>query len=127
MSNIKDRLNKDLKWIVETLKTDQYTIYGAISKLENCMIFIISKDGFRFGSLAISVPSIRNENSHYPSSTTIPIIFGKKNEILSRALSERVCYKTNQLVISIVNIDEKNQNMVKDCITLINKLLDKIK
>ena len=78
-------------------------------------------------SLSISIPSKFQVDGGGSTSTSIPVAFGRKNELISKALGERISQKTNQMVISIVNIDEKNRELIQDCIKLIDRILDKIK
>ena len=116
-----------IKWISESIIRDDYSLNAAITKLENGLLFIISSNGYKFGSLSISIPFKFQVDGGGSTSTTIPVTLGTKNELISKALGERISHKTNQMVISIVNIDEKNKNIIKDCIKLIESILDQLK
>ncbi|MHA1269529.1 MAG: hypothetical protein ACTSPY_07045 [Candidatus Helarchaeota archaeon] len=124
MSSPKNNL---LNWISNSIKVNNTVLYAAITQLENAIIFILSNDGYKFGTLSISVPTKYQGEGGLSSSMVLPLAFGKKNELISKALGERISYKTNQMVISIVNLDESNQEMMKECIKLIDSLLEKMK
>ena len=123
-------MNKDdnikIRWITETIKTDEYSLNAAITKLENGLLLIISENEYKLGSISISIPHKFQVGGESSTSTTIPIAFGKKNELISKALGQRLSHKTNSMVISIINIDEKNQKMIKDCAKLMDNILEKI-
>ncbi|MBD3229431.1 MAG: hypothetical protein GF329_14700 [Candidatus Lokiarchaeota archaeon] len=116
-----------IEWISETIERDDYKLFAAITKLENGLIFILSSKGFKFGTLSISVPHKFQVNGDRTSSTAIPIAFGKKNDLITKALGERVSQITNQMVLAIVNIDQENKDLVKDSMIIINKLIEKLR
>jgi hypothetical protein len=118
--------NIKIRWITESIHKDEYSLNAAITKLENGLLLIISENEYKLGSISISIPHKFQVGGESSTSTTIPIAFGKKNELISKALGQRLSHKTNSMVISIINIDEKNQKMIKDCAKLMDKILEKM-
>ncbi|MHA1229269.1 MAG: hypothetical protein ACTSRP_08695 [Candidatus Helarchaeota archaeon] len=119
--------SNELKWYIGSIKKDNYTINAAMTKLDNAIIFVLSTNGYKFGSLSIALPSKYRIGIESFSSPIAPISFGRKNELITKAIGERISYKTNQLVISMVNIDFSEKEIYKECNKLIDELLSQMK
>ncbi|MHA1311229.1 MAG: hypothetical protein ACTSQO_09895 [Candidatus Helarchaeota archaeon] len=123
---MKDFNLQSLKWTSDSIKKENYSLNAAITKLENALIFILSKNSFKLGLLTISIPSKFQVGDSRISSTTIPLAFGGKDELISKAFGEKISHKTNLPVISIVNIGDYNKEMINDCMELIDRLLENL-
>jgi len=121
MSNNKN----DINWITESIQKDDYILNAAITKLDTGFIFLLSSDGYKFGSISVSIPFKFQVDSAGANSAIIPMAFSGKNEILAKAFGERIAQKTNQFVMVIINVDESKKDILKESIRLIDILVDK--
>jgi hypothetical protein len=88
----------ELEWYSRQESIDENPLTAFISELENGLFMVISDKGARLGTIAIGLPISSIQNSINTSS--MPIVFGIKHDILTRAIAERVAHHSQKIVIA---------------------------
>ncbi|MHA1276625.1 MAG: hypothetical protein ACTSQI_01255 [Candidatus Helarchaeota archaeon] len=88
----------ELEWYSrhENIGENPLNIY--ISELENGVFMVLSDKGARIGTIAIGIPTSSLKNRINISS--MPIVFGIKHDLLTRAIAERVALVCQKIVIA---------------------------
>lgn len=93
-------------------------LVGLLILVKNGALILISEKEYLLGTLAISIPPMLNSNKSL--SHLLPI-FGFKNEILAKTISEKISSKIKKITVASINVkDEKSKDSV---LKLVNKML----
>ena len=76
---------------------------------KNGLIIFLTDSEEKFGTIGIGVPVFSQISSS--GSSTSPIVFGIKNELIVKSIASKIAQLTKKIVILIINISEEN---VKD-------------
>lgn len=87
-------------WFSRKEREKENPIEVYISEFSNGLLFILSDKGPRLGTISIGTPMPLPGDRINTSS--IPIVFGIRNELISRAIAERVARASTKMVIASV-------------------------
>ncbi len=88
----------ELDWYSRQESVGENPLTAFISELDNGIFMVISDKGARLGTIAIGLPTSSVQNRINTSS--MPIVFGIKHDILTRAIAERVAHHCQKIVIA---------------------------
>ncbi len=86
-----------MEWYSRLEKNQKNPLIIFISELENGIILVVSDRGPRLGTIALGVPTLLPHDRINISS--MPIVFGIRNDLLTRAIAERVASLCKKIVI----------------------------
>jgi len=93
-------------WFSRKEREKENPIEVYISEFTNGLLFILSDKGPRLGTIAIGTPmSLPGDRINTAS---IPIVFGIRNEIIARAVAERVARASSKMVIASVYLSTES-------------------
>ena len=119
-----DNDNNNLNWSKEEIATpDNSKIMIYLTEFKNASLIFLTDSDNKMGTIAIAVPMKLNSVNRI-SSSTIPLMFGVKNEFITRAIAEKVANKTNRLSIAITNFTSNIKDHYKILFDVINKILN---
>ena len=96
-------------WFSRKEKNVENPIEVYISETANGLIFLLSDKGPRLGTIAIGTPTpLLGDRIN---SASIPIVFGIRNELLSRAIAERVSSACSKIVIASVYLSNETAEL----------------
>lgn len=108
---VKKMEHAGLVWFSRKEKAQDNPIEVHISEITNGLIFILSDKGPRLGTIAIGTPMpLLGDRINTAS---IPIVFGLRNEILSRAIAERVAHACSKMVIASVYLSNESAELAQ--------------
>ncbi|MHA1301013.1 MAG: hypothetical protein ACTSO9_16455 [Candidatus Helarchaeota archaeon] len=117
--------NNEFKWLREEIITPENAkIIVLLSRFENANLIFLTDRDYRIGTIAIAVPIKLNSAKHV-SSSTIPLMFGVKHELITKAIAEKVANTTNKLSIAITNFYNDIKDNFKIIFEVINKILNR--
>jgi len=100
-----------LVWFSRKEEAQENPIEVHISEINNGLIFLLSDKGPRLGTIAIGTPvPLPGDRINTAS---IPIVFGLRNEILSRAIAERVARVCSKMVIASVYLSTESAELAQ--------------
>lgn len=116
----------NLIWFKEEVSTpDNLKITLFFTKFENAIIVFLTDKDIKIGTIAIAVPTKINSINKINSSI-IPFMFGVKNELITRAIAEKVSKQTNRLSIIITNLVSDSKDYYSSLFGVIGKMLSKL-
>lgn len=92
--------NSEIKWYSRREESEENPLTVYITELENGILLLITDKGPRIGTIAIGIPNPAVKSRAHTSS--IPIVFGIRNELFSRAIAERTAHICQKIVIASV-------------------------
>ncbi|MFX1294694.1 MAG: hypothetical protein ACFFD2_07550 [Promethearchaeota archaeon] len=98
--------SSEVKWFSRCEKDQEKPLTVFITELENGVFLVISDKGPRLGTIAIGIPTPLVKLRVNISS--MPIIFGIKNDLLTRAIAERVAHYFQKIVIVSTFLTEES-------------------
>lgn len=102
---------KTLEWVSWREKTEDKSLTLHISEIENGLFLIISDKGPRIGTIAMGIPSTSVMSR--VSTSSVPIVFGIRNELFSRAIAERVAHISKKIVIASVFLSDTTPELAQ--------------
>ncbi|MFX1451786.1 MAG: hypothetical protein ACFFCM_13135 [Promethearchaeota archaeon] len=116
----------DLFWIKEEKKiSHNQTITAYLTEFNNGVIIFLTDKNLKIGTLAIALP-MKLDQLNQIGSSSIPLMFGVKNELITRAIAEKVAKSTNKLSIAITNFLSDLKDYYNSLFELINNLLNRL-
>ena len=111
----------ELKWYAWKEKDQENPFVVFITELENGMLIILSDKGARIGTIALGIPSplVKGRSS----TSSMPIVFGIRNELLSRAISERIAQRCEKIVIASVYMTEDSTKFAQRALQCAEKAI----
>jgi hypothetical protein len=103
--------NPKIEWYSWKEKNQKAPLMAFITELENGILIIISDTGARIGTIAIGTSTQLIESRINTSS--IPIVFGIRNELLARAVAERVAHQCQKIVIASVYLKDESSELAQ--------------
>ncbi|NVM55075.1 MAG: hypothetical protein HWN66_15325 [Candidatus Helarchaeota archaeon] len=103
--------NNEVEWTVWREENQDNPLELYITELENGMLLIISDKGPRIGTIAMGIPNPSIKSRINTSS--IPIVFGIRNELFSRAIAERVAHICQKLVIASIFLSNESPELAQ--------------
>ncbi|MHA1381139.1 MAG: proteasome assembly chaperone 4 family protein [Candidatus Helarchaeota archaeon] len=114
-----------LNWSREEILAPNNTKISAFfTKFKNANLIFLTDNDNKIGTIAIAVPIKLNSTSQITTSS-VPLIFGVKNELITKAIAEKVANITNKLSIAITNFVSKIEENYKSLFKIIEKILKK--
>ena len=101
----------EIEWYVWKEKDQKSPLTVFLTELENGILIIISDTRARIGTVAIGISSQLVESRTNTSS--IPIVFGIRNELLARAIAERVAHQCQKIVIASVYLKDESSELAQ--------------
>lgn len=100
-------------------------------------VAIYEKKNMKLGTTALSLPVTTNTESKHTISVnekipfnrkgiTTATVIGSRNEIITKALAEKITLSTNGLVYLSVNFQEDNKEFFNEAMKLVEKFIEKI-
>ncbi len=118
--------HKGLNWLKEEkFISNNIKITGFLTEFNNGVMIFITDNDYKIGSIAISVP-IKLDNLNQINSSTIPLMFGVRNELITRAIAEKIAKTKNTLSIAITNFASDIKDHYNSLFEVVNKLLNRI-
>ena len=93
-------------WFSRKEREKENPIEVYITEFMNGLLFILSDKGPRLGTIAIGTPMPLPGDRVNTSS--IPIVFGIRNELIARAIAERVARASSKMVIASVYLSAES-------------------
>ena len=94
-----------MKWIKKEIEeNEKFRVF--FTEFINGLIIFLSDSENKFGTIGIGVP-LSPQISNRGSSTS-PIVFGIKNELIVKSIASKIAQATKKIVILIINISEEN-------------------
>ena len=103
--------NHGLNWYSRREENKEDPLELFITELENGILLIISDKGPRIGTIAMGIPNPKIKSRIDTSS--VPIVFGIRNELFSRAIAERVAHISHKLVIASVFLSDESPELAQ--------------
>ncbi len=100
-----------IKWHWWREKDQKNPLILYLTELENGIILIISDRGVRIGTIAMGIPNSSIKSRINTSS--IPIVFGVRNELFSRAIAERIAHICQKIVIANVFLSDESPELAR--------------
>ncbi|NVM04229.1 MAG: hypothetical protein HWN67_18000 [Candidatus Helarchaeota archaeon] len=123
--NVNNERN-DLNWLKEEkFISDNTKIIAFLTEFNNGVMIFLTDKNYRIGTIAIAVP-MKLDNLNQINSSTIPLMFGVRNELITRAIAEKIAKTTNKLSIAITNFASDIKNHYNSLFDVINKLLNRM-
>jgi len=91
--------------------------------VKNGVFVIVSENVYLLGTLAISIPATSKTDKSF--SYSLPV-FGARNELLARTLSERVSTKLNKVAVVTVNIKNETDELRFSAFKAVDSLISNI-
>ncbi|MHA1835564.1 MAG: hypothetical protein ACTSYQ_01350 [Candidatus Odinarchaeia archaeon] len=98
-------------------------IKGLVLIVENGIFILISQGTYKLGTTALALPVKSDEGFMVSYGTQV---FGVRNEVLAKSISERIANKKNKMVIASVMIKEEKPDLIDKILKLVNRLSVKI-
>ena len=103
--------NHRLNWYSRREENQKDPLQLFITELENGILLIISDKGPRIGTIAMGIPNPKIKSRIDTSS--VPIVFGFRNELFSRAIAERVAHIAQKIVIASVFLTDESPELAQ--------------
>lgn len=103
--------NSGLKWYSRREEKEKNPLNLFITELENGLIILITDKGPRIGTIAMGIPNPAVKSRTDTSS--IPIVFGIRNELFSRAIAERTAHICQKIVIASVFLSSETPELAQ--------------
>ncbi|NHK31081.1 MAG: hypothetical protein FK730_06995 [Asgard group archaeon] len=128
---ISDNNKRILEFIGENLQLT------ALAFQNGYFVAISEKIDMKLGTTAISLPistdlgtrqapSAKEQISFERKGITTATVIGSRNEIITRALAEKITLSTNSLVYLSVNFQENNEELFNEALMLVDSFIKKI-
>jgi hypothetical protein len=116
---VKEMEQAGIVWFSRKEREQENPIEVYISEINNGLIFILSDKGPRLGTIAIGTPMPLPGDRI--NTASIPIVFGIRNELLSRAIAERVARACSKLVIASVYLSNESAELAQHSLQFAEK------
>ncbi|MFX0133782.1 MAG: hypothetical protein ACFFDN_09065 [Candidatus Hodarchaeota archaeon] len=118
--------NNNLIWLKEEkIISKNIKITAFLTEFNNGVIIFLTEKKIKIGTIAIALP-MKLDQLNQISSSTIPLMFGVKNELITRAIAEKVAKNTNKLSIAITNFVSDLKEYYNSLFEVINNLLNRL-
>jgi len=88
----------------EIEENKKFSLY--FTEFTNGLIIFLSDSEKKFGTIGIGVPLFPQISNR--GSSTSPIVFGIKNELIVKSIASKIAQATKKIIILIINISEEN-------------------
>ena len=103
--------NSEIKWYSRREESEENPLTLYITELENGIFLLITDKGPRIGTIAMGIPNPAVKSRAITSS--IPIVFGIRNELFSRAIAERTAHICQKIVIASVFLSNETTELAQ--------------
>ena len=103
--------NSEIKWYSRREESEENPLTLYITELENGILLLITDKGPRIGTIAMGIPNPAVKGRAIASS--IPIVFGIRNELFSRAIAERTAHICQKIVIASVFLSNETPELAQ--------------
>ncbi|NHJ38733.1 MAG: hypothetical protein FK731_01780 [Asgard group archaeon] len=86
-------------------------------------VTIFEKKSMKLGTIALSLPSPTNIKI---KDITTATVIGSRNELITKALAEKITRTTNNLVYLSLNFQENNEDLFKEALKLVERFIEEI-
>ncbi len=101
----------EIEWYSRREENEENPLTLFITELENGILLLITDKGPRIGTIAVGVPNPAVKSRTNTSS--IPIVFGIRNELFSRAIAERTAHICQKIVIASVFLSNETPELAQ--------------
>jgi len=113
-------VNTQPKSSTKVLDLEGLKIYIYVEKLDNALIILLSKHGFRLGTLIFSMKELEG-----PSRSTT--LLGWKGEVQGRIFAERVSSETGLMTLLSINLEEEyTQKYFRSILETLNQCIREV-
>ena len=102
---------KEIEWHSWMEKDQTNPLRLHLTEVENGIFLIISDRGPRIGTIAMGIPNISIKSQIDASS--VPLVFGVRNELFCRAIAERVAHICQKIVIANVFLADESPELAQ--------------
>ena len=100
-----------MKWYSKTEKNQENPLTVYITEIENGVFLVLSDKEARLGTVAIGLPSPQGKTRI--STSSMPIVFGIRNDLLTRAIAERVAHHSQKIVIASTYLSQQSPDLAQ--------------
>ncbi|MHA1651074.1 MAG: hypothetical protein ACTSYB_12835 [Candidatus Helarchaeota archaeon] len=111
----------ELKWYTKTEKDQVNPLIAFITEVENGLFLLISDKAAQLGTIAIGLPTLLGKNGI--STSSIPIVFGIRNDLLTRAIAERVAFRCKKIVIASTHLSEEAAELSQRTLRFVEEVI----
>ncbi|MHA1267221.1 MAG: hypothetical protein ACTSRS_18435 [Candidatus Helarchaeota archaeon] len=104
-------VSSNLKWLSWREENAEHPLSLYLTEIENGLLLIISDKGPRLGTIAIGTPNLQIKGR--TSISSVPIVFGFRNELFSRAIAERIAKLCQKIVIASVFLSMESPELAR--------------
>ena len=104
-----------ITWYTKTEKNQETPLTVYITEIENGVFLVLSDKEARLGTIAIGLPSPQGKTRIDTSS--MPIVFGIRNDLLTRAIAERVAHHSQKIVIVSTYLSQQSPDLAQRALT----------
>ena len=104
----------ELEWYFRQESFGENALTAFISELDNGLFMVISDKGARLGTIAIGLPTSSVQSGINTSS--MPIVFGIKHDILTRAIAERAAHHCQKIVIASTFLSGQSPDLAQQAL-----------
>lgn len=103
-----------VEWYSQSEEGTEIPLKLFLTELDNGILLVISDKGPKIGTIAIGIPdpSIKGRIN----TSSIPIVFGFRNELFTRALAERIAHRTQKIIIASVFLSVESMELAQRAI-----------
>ncbi len=109
-----------IEWYSRIEENVENPIRINISEFENGVIVVISDAGAKLGTIGIGVPTVVAMNRI--STSSMPLVFGIKNDLLTRAIAERVAQRCKKIVIASTHLSNESPELAERAIKFMEEI-----
>ena len=103
--------NSEIEWYKRREEKEENPLTVYITELENGILLLITDKGPRIGTIAMGIPNPAVKSRADTSS--VPIVFGIRNELFSRAIAERTAHISQKIVIASVFLSSETPELAQ--------------
>ena len=103
--------NSEIEWYSRREHNEEHPLAIYITELENGIFLVITDKGPRIGTIAMGIPNPVVKSRAETSS--VPIAFGIRNELFSRAIAERTAHISQKIVIASVFLSNETPELAQ--------------
>ena len=114
-----------ISWYKKTEKNQETPLTIYITEIENGVFLILSDKEARLGTIAIGLPSPQGKTR--VSTSSMPIVFGIRNDLLTRAVAERIAHHSQKIVIASTYLSQQSPDLAQRCLRFAEEAIREFK
>ena len=111
-----------MKWVEKKVIHKNKKLFINYTEFINGLIIYISDTENKLGTIGIGVPLLPSITSK--GGATNSIVFGIKNELITKTLAQKIARMTNKIVIMIIHLSDESINNVEIILKTLLKSLE---